>query len=68
MNLETWRRIDKIASDYNRTLENNKGLDKYLHSMIPVIDVPTDSLYLKERYDKELHYPPSWSASWLLNR
>ena len=57
MDSETWRRIDKIASDYNKTLENNKGLDEYLHSVNPVINVPKDSLDLKERFEKELAYP-----------
>lgn len=56
MGLDKWRRIDKIASDYNKTLENNMGLVAYLHFVNPVIDVPKDSLNLKERFEKELAY------------
>ena len=56
MGSDKWRRIDKIASDYNRTLENNTGLVAYLHFVNPVIDVPKDSLNLKERFEKELTY------------
>lgn len=49
--------IDKIASDYNKKLQNDNELNQYLLSVNPTLNIPKESLFLKERYEKEQYYP-----------
>ena len=49
--------IDKIASDYNKKLQNDNELNQYLLSVNPTLNIPEEGLFLKERYEKEQYYP-----------
>lgn len=46
-------RINQIALDYNLTLQNNKELGEYLYSVNRTLNIPKESCYLRERYEKE---------------
>ena len=54
---EEMRAIDQIASEYNKKLRNDNELNQYLLSVNPTLNIPKESLSLKERYEKEQYYP-----------
>lgn len=56
------RTIDKIASEYVKKLRNDNGLNQYLFSMNPDLDIPKESLSLKAGYEKEQLYPSEMSS------
>ena len=54
--------IDKIASEYNKKLQNDNELNQYLRSVNPTLSIPRESLFLKERYENEQYYPSELSS------
>lgn len=51
-------RINQIALDYTLTSQNNKELGEYLYSVNRTLNIPKESCYLRERYEKEQHRLP----------